>query len=153
MQYVVFILGRALTADDVRDAPNFEEVWKSGILPFGGGLPLAAHNAVFDIGVVKAALEWYGQPILPLKYFCTLELARTAWPKLKSHALSSLGKHFDIVYEARNALEDAQTCGLIVCKAAEKYACDNPRKLFRAARIRLYSFRHKNITRQNSARN
>jgi DNA polymerase III epsilon subunit-like protein len=30
-----------LTVDDVRDAPNFAEVWKNGILSFTAGLPLA----------------------------------------------------------------------------------------------------------------
>jgi DNA polymerase-3 subunit epsilon len=122
-----------LTVDDVRDAPDFAEVWKSGILPFTGGLPLAAHNAVFDMGVLRAALGWYGLPIPPLNYFCTLQLSRTAWPELESHALTSLGEHFGIIYDAHNALADAETCGAIACKAAEKYACGNLPDLLRAA--------------------
>jgi DNA polymerase-3 subunit epsilon len=130
-----------LTVDDVRDAPNFAEVWESGILPFSGGLPLAAHNAVFDMGVLQAALEWYEIPIPPLKYFCTLTLARAAWPELKSHALTSLGKHFDITYDAHNALEDARVCGLIACMAAEKYACTGLRALLSAARTRFRTLR------------
>jgi DNA polymerase-3 subunit epsilon len=126
-----------LTVDDVRDAPNFAEVWKTGILPFISGLPLAAHNAGFDMGVLRAALEWYDLPIPPLKYFCTLELARAAWPELESHALTRLGKTFGIVYDAHNALADAQTCGAIVRKAAEKYACATLRDLLRAANMKI----------------
>jgi DNA polymerase III epsilon subunit-like protein len=53
-------------------------------------LPLAAHNAAFDMSVLRAALEWYELPVPPFKYFCTLKLARAAWPELKSHALTSL---------------------------------------------------------------
>ncbi|MDR0404100.1 MAG: 3'-5' exonuclease [Treponema sp.] len=120
-----------LTVDDVRDAPNFAEVWNNGIRPFIGGLPLAAHNANFDMGVLRAALEWYDLPVPPLKYFCTLRLARSAWPELESHALTALSRHFGIVYDAHNALEDARTCGVIACKAAEKYG--SLRKLLRAA--------------------
>jgi DNA polymerase-3 subunit epsilon len=52
-----------ITVEDVRDAPSFVEVWESGILPFIGDLPLAAHNAAFDISVLRAALEWYDLPI------------------------------------------------------------------------------------------
>jgi DNA polymerase-3 subunit epsilon len=130
-----------LTVDDVRDAPDFTEIWKNGILPFTGGLPLAAHNAVFDMGVLKAALEWYGLPLPPLKYFCTLRLARAAWPELRSHALVNLGKHFDIIYDAHNALEDAQTCGVIAYKAAERYACTTLKKLLKAAGMRLSTLR------------
>jgi DNA polymerase-3 subunit epsilon len=126
-----------ITVEDVRDAPDFPAVWKNGILPFAGNLPLAAHNAAFDRGVLRAALNWYELPLPPLKFFCSLRLARAAWPELKSHALTSLGEHFGIAYNAHNALEDAQTCGIIVCKAAEQYACTNLRKLLRAAKVNM----------------
>jgi DNA polymerase-3 subunit epsilon len=126
-----------LTVEDVRDAPDFAELWECRLRPFIGDLPLAAHNAVFDMGVLRAALEWYELPIPPLPYFCTLKLARAAWPELKSHALTSLGKHFGIIYDAHNALDDAQTCGTIAYKAAEKYACANLGDLLRAARMKL----------------
>jgi DNA polymerase-3 subunit epsilon len=126
-----------LTVDDVRDAPNFAEVWKSGILPFAGELPLAAHNAGFDIDVLRTALAWYGLSVPPLKYFCTLELARAAWPELESHALTKLGEHFGIIYNAHNALADAETCGTIACKAAEKFACGSVRKLLKAAGMEM----------------
>jgi DNA polymerase-3 subunit epsilon len=128
-----------LTVEDVRDAPGFAEIWESRIRPFIGGLPLAAHNAAFDMGVLRAALEWYELPIPPLDYFCTLKLARSAWPMLKSHALIRLGEHFGITYDAHNALEDARTCGAIVLKAAERYRCKNLAELLRAANMRMTS--------------
>jgi DNA polymerase-3 subunit epsilon len=126
-----------LTVEDVRDALDFATVWENSLRPFIGNLPLAAHNAAFDMGVLRAALEWYELPIPLLKYFCTLKLARAAWPELKSHALTSLGEHFGIVYDAHNALEDAQTCGVIVCRAAERYACDNLGELLGATQMEM----------------
>jgi DNA polymerase-3 subunit epsilon len=126
-----------LTVEDVRDAPDFAEVWKNGILPFAGDLPLVAHNADFDMGVLRAALKWYELAIPPFEYFCTLELARAAWPELESHALTSLGEHFGIVYDAHNALADARTCGTIACKAAAKYACGTLSELLKAAGMEL----------------
>ncbi|MDR0387015.1 MAG: 3'-5' exonuclease [Treponema sp.] len=124
-----------LTVEDVRDAPDFAEVWENGILPFTGDLPLAAHNAAFDMGVLRAALAWYELPLPPIRYFCTLKLARAAWPELQSHALTRLGKTFGIAYNAHNALEDAKTCGIITCKAAEQYASVHLRELLRAAKV------------------
>jgi DNA polymerase-3 subunit epsilon len=126
-----------LTVEDVRNAPDFAEVWRNGILPFVRDLPLAAHNADFDMGVLKAALKWYELAIPPLEYFCTLELARSVWPELKSHALTSLGEHFGIVYDAHNALADALTCGTIVCMASEKYVCGTLPELLKAAGMEL----------------
>ena len=49
-----------LTVDDVIDAPDFKQIWKKDILDFlegvHTGMPLAAHNASFDMGVLKAVL-------------------------------------------------------------------------------------------------
>jgi DNA polymerase-3 subunit epsilon len=126
-----------LTVADVKDAPFFDEIWEEYTHPFIGKLPLAAHNATFDMSVLRAALDWYKLPVPPLKYFCTLKLARAAWPKLKSHALTKLGEHFGIGYDAHNALADAKTCGTIACKAAEKYACTHLGKLLRAVELEM----------------
>jgi DNA polymerase-3 subunit epsilon len=126
-----------LTVEDVRDAPGFAELWESGIHSFIGNLPLASHNAAFDMGVLRASLDWYDLPIPPLRYFCTLKLARAAWPELKSHALANLGVHFGIDYDAHNALADAHVAGIIAHKAAEKYACAHLRRLLRAAELEM----------------
>jgi DNA polymerase-3 subunit epsilon len=125
-----------LTVDDVRDAPVFADVWEA-VLSFIGGLPLAAHNASFDMGVLRAALEWYKLPVPPLKFFCTLALARRTWPELESHALTSLGESFGITYEAHNALDDAKTCGTIACMAAEKFGSTSIADLLSAAHMQM----------------
>ena len=124
-----------LTVADVRDAPTFEDLWESAILPFIGDMPLAAHNAPFDMGVLQAVLEWYELPVPALHYFCTLVLSRNVWPRLKSHSLPNLGKHFGIVYEAHNALDDAHTCGNIACRAAQKTGSANLKDLLHKARV------------------
>jgi len=110
-----------LTVKDVKDAPTFDEIWDSQMKPFIDGFPMAAHNAVFDMGVLRAVLEWYNLPVPEMSYFCTCSLARCTWPRLKSHALTALAKHHDITYNAHNALDDAMTCGKIVLFSAEKY--------------------------------
>jgi DNA polymerase-3 subunit epsilon len=126
-----------LTVDDVRDAPVFSRIWESKLLPFIDGLPLAAHNARFDMGVLGAVLDWYGLATPPLDYFCSLELSRKAWPELRSHALTALGAAFGIVYDAHNARSDAQTCGDIICRAARKYGSVTLNTLFAAAGITM----------------
>jgi len=103
-----------LTIDDVRDAPDFRQIWEDRVLEFIGSTPLAAHNASFDMKVLRATLGHYDVPLPDLKYFCSLALARRVWPGLRSHALTSLGREFDITYDAHNALADAETCGKII---------------------------------------
>jgi DNA polymerase-3 subunit epsilon len=124
-----------LTVDDIRDAPSFANLWESRILPFIGGMPLAAHNARFDMGILAAVLEWYSLSMPRLNYFCTLALSRRVWPELASHALTFLGETFGISYNAHNALDDAKTCGTITCMAAEQRSSDSLEELLSSAGI------------------
>ena len=130
-----------LTVDDVKDAPLFEEIWDSAILPFIGDLPLAAHNAPFDMGVLEAVLDWYELAIPALPYFCTCRLSRKSFPKLKSHSLTSLANNFGIIYNAHNALDDAMTCGKLVLLSAEKFGSENISDLLSAANVEMNMLR------------
>jgi DNA polymerase-3 subunit epsilon len=126
-----------LTVDDVRDAPTFADIWDSSIKSFIDDLPLAAHNASFDMGVLYAVLEWYELEILSLSYFCTCSLARRTWPQLKSHSLTSLAKNFGIIYNAHNALDDAMTCGKLTLMAAENFRSTNIPQLLTKSGVKM----------------
>ena len=131
-----------LSVDDVKDAPDFKYIWKKEIKKFIGTTILAAHNAQFDMTVLRAVLEWHDLPIPKLSYFCTCNLARRVWPDLKSHALTALAKKFGIVYNAHNALDDALTCGKLVQMSAEKFTFEKNsslEELFKAAKINIKS--------------
>jgi DNA polymerase-3 subunit epsilon len=124
-----------ITVDDIRDAPTFAQLWET-VRQFIADFPLAAHNAQFDMGILEAVLHRYELKIPPLRYFCTCNLARRAWPGLKSHALAFLGGHFGIVYSAHHALDDAETCGKIALLAAEKFGAKNVAETLKAAGLR-----------------
>jgi DNA polymerase-3 subunit epsilon len=126
-----------LTVEDVRDAPAFADIWGSALLPFIGDMPLAAHNASFDMGVLRAVLEQQGLPVPPFRYFCTLQISRRVWPSLRSHSLPNLGAHFGIHYEAHQAMDDARVCGGITCLAARQTGSRTLKELLRSARLGL----------------
>ncbi|MBQ9237991.1 MAG: 3'-5' exonuclease [Treponema sp.] len=128
--------------DDVKDAPPFSDVWQTMAVPFilkTPRVPLVAHNAGFDMAVVRACCEYYAVPTPALKYFCSLKLSRVLWTALESHRLTALGEHCAITYTAHDALEDARTCGAIVRIMAAEQQVDTVRKLLRTARQRLSS--------------
>jgi DNA polymerase-3 subunit epsilon len=108
-----------LTAADVRNERLFADVWAE-MKKFIGGDILAAHNAAFDRSVLEAALKHYGIAHPGYQFICSAALAKKAWPGLSSYRLTELGKRFNIVYKAHNALEDAETCGKIVCLATAR---------------------------------
>lgn len=102
--------------EDVSDAPSFEDIWPDMLMFIGEHL-LIAHNAPFDIGILRAMLQWYGLPIPPLRYTCTVRISRKVWPDLPSHKLTDLSRLFGFDYRAHHALEDAVNCGLVFHKA------------------------------------
>lgn len=116
-----------LCYEDVKDAPYFDEVWTNEVMPFINktpNLPLVAHNATFDMSVIKGCCEYYGLDIPNIKYFDSLAIAKKVWPDV-SHKLTSLGEQFNIQYRAHDALEDSRTCGKIVLIAAEEKNCNS----------------------------
>jgi len=105
-----------IKASDVKDAPKFKEVWFD-ILSFIGNELVLAHNAPFDIGILKAMLVKYNLELPSLNYACTLNIARRVWPDLPSHKLTFLSKLFGFDYQAHNALDDAINCLKVFYKA------------------------------------
>lgn len=125
--------------DDVRDKPEFPEVWETLVMPFISKrkVPLVAHNAGFDMNVIRGCCSYYGMEVPELSYFDSLALARSVWPELESHRLTELGRHFGIDYLAHDALEDSRTCALVVAKALEKLGVHSVDELLKKAGIPL----------------
>lgn len=121
-----------ISYEHVRDKPYFPEVWDTLVMPFINKtpiFPLVAHNAVFDMNIIRGCCKYFGMPVLNLKYFDSLLIARKNWPELKSHKLSDLGKNFGISYCEHDALEDSRTCGQIVKIAADENNCSSVQEL------------------------
>jgi DNA polymerase-3 subunit epsilon len=98
---------------------------------------LVAHNSDFDMRVLRALIAHYGLVSPPLRYFCSLKIARRTWPNLPSRALTALAAHFGITYDAHNALDDARTCGKVLFHAAAAHQVTGPRALLRATKLRM----------------
>jgi DNA polymerase III subunit epsilon len=129
-----------ISYDDVRDKPYFPEVWQTIVQPFldeTPELPFVAHNARFDMGVIKNCCEYYGMDFSKRHYFDSLMIAKRTWPEFECHKLTYLGEKFGIDYLAHDALEDSRTCGLVVTKAAEKYGVNSVDSLLNKCGIEM----------------
>ncbi len=98
-----------LTVADLTDAPTFDRIWPQ-VRDFIGDLPLTAHNARFDRSVLQQSAARYGIRCPDYPFYCSCLTARRALPG-GPHRLTALADRYGIVYDAHNALADAETCG------------------------------------------
>jgi DNA polymerase-3 subunit epsilon len=80
------------------------------------GRVLVAHNAGFDVRVLRQAFERAGLPWPSPPVLCTVALARRLAPLQQRRGLSALADGLGIeVGEVHRALPDAETCARILC--------------------------------------
>jgi len=113
-----------ISPDDVEDAADFADVWDDLTTRFAG-LPLVAHNAVFDMGVIRASAESRGLQVDPIPYLCSVKLSRAAWPDMKSVRLNLVAERLGIELDHHNAESDAQACGEVTLHALDRLGADS----------------------------
>ncbi len=94
-----FIKLHSISAEMVKDAPAFNEVWPE-IRNFIAEGPLIAHNSSFDMGVLTACLDQFEIDVPELDYACTLRMSKQLWPDFEHH----------------NAMSDATACAELALK-------------------------------------
>ena len=110
-----------ITDADVKDAPRFSEV-VSALDEFIDGLPLAAHNAVFDLRMLAAE----GFPTHGRAVYDTLPLARSVLrdrkgEKLKSYRLAECCRACAVLFSgAHRAEADAFAAGILFAELVKR---------------------------------
>ena len=101
------------------DAPPPEEAL-AAFLKFVDGRPLAAHNAEFDIGFIRAGCRRAGLEFDPT-YIDSLILAQNLLPELHKHKLDIVAEHLDLpAFNHHRASDDAGMVGYMLIPFFEK---------------------------------
>jgi DNA polymerase III subunit epsilon len=115
-QNMLFTWVHGLTWKDVAEAPSFGEVWPTLTPLLEGAAFLAAHNAGFDRGVLKACCERAELDFPATPFLDTVRLARHAW-QLPRNNLPTVAAHLGLRLNHHDALSDAEACAGIVMAA------------------------------------
>ncbi|MEG1515280.1 MAG: exonuclease domain-containing protein [Clostridia bacterium] len=107
-----------ITPEDVECAPTWGEVWPE-IKEYIGNDILVAHNAVFDMAMLRSALGNLGEQC-DYTYACTLMMAYAVWPGLECYKLSALCESHGIPLDHHNAKSDAEACAQLAIIVAEE---------------------------------
>jgi DNA polymerase III, epsilon subunit and related 3''-5'' exonucleases len=102
----------------VANAPTFDELW-SQLKPWLDDCCLVAHNAAFDMKVLRATLAYYDLAVPWAEYFCSVSLSRKTWKQLPGHSLGVLSQFHNIEFKHHRAGDDARACAIISLKAFE----------------------------------
>ena len=89
------VMLHGITADHVAEMPTFAELWDQ-VHSEIQGMPLVAHNASFDIGVLKHTLDDYKIPYPASDYYCTRAISQALWPALPSYGLELVSVYLGI---------------------------------------------------------
>lgn len=97
-----------ITPSMVEHSPNFREVYEQ-MAGFVERTILVAHNAVFDLSVLRKNMQRYGIERADFCYFCTVVQSRKAFPEFERHNLAALCHYLDIALDHHHdALCDAK---------------------------------------------
>ncbi len=125
--------------NDVAHAPTFEELWKE-VGPLVQNSTIVAHNASFDMGVLRGTLATYriGHPIF--QYFCSVSLSKKIWPHMPKHDLKTVCTHNGIPLIHHRAGNDAEATARLVLRAGEQLGSASVEDLLVRARLNMGVF-------------
>jgi DNA polymerase III subunit epsilon len=126
-----------ITPDMVKDAPTLDQIWLD-ISKFFGPHLVVAHNARFDMMVLKNSLEWFRAD--DFHYVDSMSIAKQFVPGSKS--LENCAHHFQIDMGCHhNALDDAIVCAKILQNCLKESSAENIGQLcFSQSNVKIHQF-------------
>lgn len=120
---------------EVLDAPTWADI-AADVAAFTGNDWLVAHNAGFDMGVLRALHDVFGLPLPNHSTLCSLQIARRTY-HLDSYRLpvAAMAAGFED-FSHHDALDDARACAAIMVHAANRHEADSLARLAEITRVK-----------------
>lgn len=120
-----------ITPHMVKDQPTFQELWPT-LLPFFENKSIVAHNASFDMSVLRYCLDRASLNYPAFNYYCTYLLSKKILAHMPSHKLNIISNHYGITFNHHDALEDARATANVLLKLLEQEQHNSPAELAKA---------------------
>ena len=129
-----------LTWFDVQDAPEFSAIAPELLARLNRADLVIAHNAPFDLGVLRDTLNHFGLACLEFDYVCTCQLARRVWPDLPDRQLKTLAAHIGHEFNHHHAQSDAEAAGRVLLAMMKQANANTPRELLQIMGVETKRF-------------
>ena len=128
-----------ITPDHVADAPRWDSIWEE-VAELLNGATVVAHNASFDMGVLRATLASHELAHPTFQYFCSVSMAKRIWPGFPKNDLKSLCMRHGIPLVHHRAGNDAEATAELVIRAAEQRNATDVTQLLLNSGIKVGAF-------------
>ena len=128
-----------LTERDTANAPDFAAIWPELCAHLADRI-VVAHNAPFDMGVLRACLRHHGLSEPSFTYCDTVTIAKHAWPELANYKLGTVGDFLHLRFRHHDALEDAKACAAIPVYAGRAFGTEDLYQLTNNLGVRIKPF-------------
>ena len=112
------VLIHGIRPEHVAHSPEFDELWEE-LHPILENQFLIAHNAGFDMGVLRKTLDTYQIPYPNLQYSCSVVFSRKIWAGLPKYDLKSLCNMHGISFRHHRAGADSRATAELSLRAFE----------------------------------
>jgi DNA polymerase III epsilon subunit-like protein len=121
-----------ITAAMCRDAPSWPEALKR-ITDVVDNRTVVAHNASFDMSVLRDSCLVTGLPVPPFRFLCSMAVGRYVWPDLGAYTLTDVAAAAGLrPFNHHDCREDARAAGEIVAVAVRTVHASSLADLMRA---------------------
>jgi DNA polymerase III subunit epsilon len=124
---------------DVAGAPRWEQIWNEVSSVLEGGT-VVAHNAAFDMSVMRSTLASHRLPHPTFQYFCSVGLAKKRWPDSPRYDLKTLCARQGIPLRHHRASHDAEATAHLVLRAMAGYPQLPVPDLLQALKVKVGGF-------------
>lgn len=130
----VYIHG--IEKEDVKNEPEFNELWDS-IKPYLENQIIVAHNASFDMSVLRHVLDEYNIPYPSFDYLCTVAVSKATWQEQVNNKLDTLANMLSINFKHHDACDDAVACAKVLLAALKSTKSNSVEELCTNTKIKL----------------
>ncbi len=122
----------------VENEPEFDVIWEKIKHYFEDGLVIA-HNAAFDISVLRRSAELYNIELPSFQYICTMKLAKNFYLGLDNAKLNTVNDFLGYEFRHHDALYDALACSNILLNISKEINCTDINEISRLMGISIGS--------------
>ncbi|MBW6409366.1 exonuclease domain-containing protein [Clostridium weizhouense] len=120
----------------VENELEFDKVWEKIKHYFNDNLVIA-HNASFDMSVLRKTLELYNIETPSFEYICTMKLSRNFYSNLDNARLNTVNNFLGYQFKHHDALADAMACSNILLNVSEELKSKDINEISRLAGVTL----------------